>query len=199
MRGSISVNYTVEAVTAVAGDDFEATSGTLVWSDGDMDGQKFSMRVKDRAGYASGSFNRSVVARLRGTVIADGTLSTEGGAQLSVCTRAVEEVCVEPALGDIEVVLIDKDAVPGVIAVDRADLPIANQYEGFQDVGAVNVTVSRTGGSDLPLEVDYETVQISSSEARPCTSGVQVNCEYLPVSGKLFWADGDDSSRWVCG
>jgi hypothetical protein len=49
--GAVSVNYAATAGSATAGSDFNATSGTLNWTDGDMTDKTFTVAIHDDTTY----------------------------------------------------------------------------------------------------------------------------------------------------
>lgn len=193
-RGAVSVDYIVEGINALPGVDFEATNGTLRWAHGDSSPKSFEVQVLKTDGYDTGRFARKLRAKLVGTSRADGEVGTDGGAEVRLCYREVSGICVDPARQEMVVTIVDVDAVPGTIVVDKADLDPEVQYPVDQSEGSVTIFISRTGGDDLPLTVEYETVE-TADQARACVNVSLGDCEFFPVSGVLSWADGDMSTR----
>jgi hypothetical protein len=65
-----------------------------------------------------------------------------------------------------------------------------NVFTSGQAAVEISVKVSRDGGSDGPLAVDYATRQVANNSA---VSGK----DYVPVNGRLTWADGETADKTV--
>jgi len=159
--GLVSVNYATVNGSALAGSDFNATSGTLSWPDGDSNPRTFSVTVNDDA-FVEGNENFNV------------TLSgASGGAALNL-TNAV-------------VTVIDDD---GVVQFSLANFVVAENITNATvtviRTGATNnlVTVNYTTlatGSATP-GVDFTTV----SGQLTFTNGVTNQTFTVPVINDQF-------------
>jgi hypothetical protein len=197
-RGAISVQYSVNVGTAIPGRDYEIVNGTLQWPHGDNSGKNFTVLIKEDPGYQTGRYIRSVTARLITSVRADGYLQVPGGAEIALCERSIDGVCVETGKDEFTVQILDVHANPGTIVIDRSELERDIQYNVDEVTGLINITVKRVGGTDLPLKVSYSTKASGDLlGATACTADSTAPCDYEPVSGTLYWADGDGSDRNV--
>lgn len=75
--------------------------------------------------------------------------------------------------------ITDNDAVPGSLALSSATYTVA------ESGGTATITVSRTGGSDGAVSVDYATLDDTAS----------AGSDYTAASGTLNWADGDSANK----
>jgi len=70
--------------------------------------------------------------------------------------------------------------VAGAVQFEAASIEVG------EDVGSALLTVTRTGGSDAAISVDYTTTSNGSATA---------GSDYMGTSGTLYWADGETSSK----
>lgn len=125
--GAVSLNYATSNGTATAGADYQATSGTLSWSDGDATSKNFSIPITDDAGVESDETINVTLSNV------------QGGASLGSPASAV-------------VTIADNDvAVPGQLQLS------SSSYSVSEGAGTVSITVTRSGGSDGAVSVDYGT------------------------------------------
>jgi len=75
--GAITVAYATSNGTAIAGSDFTATSGTLVWADGDAAPKTFSIPISDAAPF-SGTKSFAIALSKPGNGVALGTPNSAG-------------------------------------------------------------------------------------------------------------------------
>src|ERR1700722_2565413 len=125
--GAISVGYTTNSGTAVAGTDFTAASGTLNWADGDASSKSFSVAISNASPFSG---NKSLSVTLS---------NASGGASLGSPSSAT--------------VTISGDASPPVGSVELS----ASSYTVAQSAGTVTVNVNRAGGSSGAISVGYTT------------------------------------------
>jgi uncharacterized delta-60 repeat protein len=155
--GTATVNFTTQDFTALAGSDYTATSGTLTWADGDTDPKLITVPLTNDTVDEPDETFRAV-------------LSNATGASL------------DPAATDTVVTIFDDDLplIPGTLSVIG---PTA------VDEFATGVTynISRSGGVDGNVTVDYATVAGTATEG----------ADYGARGGTLSWASGDGSPRSV--
>lgn len=125
--GAVTVNYSTSPGTALAGSDYQTTSGTLSWADGDATEKSFTVPIVD---------DTAVDPDERFTV----TLTTPtGGATLG-------------STSSMDVRIIDNDAPnPGAVQFSSAT------FSAMEGAGTVTVTVSRVGGSLGTARVDLRS------------------------------------------
>lgn len=75
-RGAVSVEYTTESLSATAGEDFTAVSGTLTWSAGDGRSKTFQIPVQDDNAQEGNETIRVVLRNPTGGAILDSERST---------------------------------------------------------------------------------------------------------------------------
>ena len=199
-RSAVSVDFIVLGHGAELGVDFEAVNGTLRWAPGDRQAKNFEVRLIPRPGYTARSYARVMHIQLLAQRLGDDHLVTAGGAGIWPCQREVEGICVSPARSELSVMILDEDAQAGAAVIEGAGLGPGTVYSVDQPSGFVTIRVLRLGGADLPLTVSYETVALDNG-ARPCSDTEETynvsGCEFFPVTGQLFWADGDSSPQEV--
>lgn len=138
--GVVSVDHATSDGTAIAGQDYQASAGTLNFADGETS-QNFTLVVLDDSLY-EGDEHFSI------------TLSNpQGGATLG-------------ALQDAQVVLLDDDPVPqpGTLSLS------ASSYSVSEDGLSVQFTVQRSAGSDGVVTVDYATADGSATAGSDYTA-----------------------------
>jgi hypothetical protein len=153
--GAVSVQYQTANGTATAPSDFATTSGTLTWAAGDTAQKTIAIPI----------VNDSAV---EGAETFSVTLSNPtGGATIGAPTTAT-------------ITINDDDvARPGTLALDPASYSIS---EGG---GAVNITVTRTNGSDGAVAVTISSRDISALNGQ----------DYTATSRVLSWASGDSTPK----
>jgi hypothetical protein len=155
INGAVSVTYTTSNGTAVSGSDYTATTGTLSWADGVTGTKTFSIPITDDTAF-------------EGTETFNVSINTpSGGATLGSQSSAV-------------ISIVDNDtAKPGSLQIEHAT------YSINESGTALNVAVTRTGGSDGVVSVAYAT---SNGTA-------QAGADYTSTSGTLSWASGDAAAK----
>ncbi|MFT3706940.1 MAG: Calx-beta domain-containing protein [Archangium sp.] len=159
--GAVGCSYaTATSATtpnATAGSDFTATSGTLSWANGDTANKSFTITL----------VNDSV---FEPTEYFDVRLSSPtGGASLGASTDTIT-------------VTDDDPPPPGQLTLAASTASIAENSSG-----ALQLTVSRVGGSAGAASVQYAT---SNGTA---TAGA----DYTSSTNTLSWADGDATPRVI--
>ena len=155
--GAVSVDYaTSDGTATLADNDYVAASGTLSWADGYTDDKAFDVTV-------------NCDTDLEADETVDIALSNvTGGATLGLSAATVT---------------IQNDDAHGTLQFSAADYA---EPEGDTGTTAVTVTVTRTGGSDGAVSVDYATSDGTATLA---------DNDYLAASGTLNWADGDADDK----
>ncbi|MFO0810356.1 MAG: Calx-beta domain-containing protein [Gemmataceae bacterium] len=153
--GAVSVQYATANGTATASSDYTATTGTLSWVNGDATPKTFTVPILDDAAVEG---NETFTLTLTGAT---------GGATLGVATATAT--------------IVDNDfpAAFGVLQFSAA------QYTVAETGGTATITVSRTGGSNGAVSVQYATTNGTA------TAG----SDYTASAGTLTWADGDASPK----
>jgi serine protease AprX len=155
--GAVTVDYSTANVTATAGEDYQPASGTLSFLDGET-ARTFMVTILDDA-LVEGDEN---LALLLSNPTGGATLGTPDAASLTI---------------------LDNDSLP-----QPGDLQFgAGAYSVSESGSSVTVTVTRSGGSDGVVSVNYTT---SNGTA---TAGA----DYLAASGTLTFADGDTSESFT--
>ncbi len=125
--GAVTVAYATSSGTAVAGQDFTSTSGTLSWAVGDVASKTISVKIADTTLFSG---TRSFTVSLS---------APGGGATLGNPTKAT--------------VTINGGASAAVGSLQLS----ASTYSVAQSGGSLTVTVDRTGGSSGAVSVAYAT------------------------------------------
>lgn len=154
--GTVTVNYSTADGTASAGSDYTASSGTLTFDDGVMS-RSFNVPVIDDSVYES-----------------DETLGVAlsnpgGGASLGTPSTAT-------------LTINDNDPVPSAGTLEFG----AATYTVSESGPALEVSVTRSGGSFGTVTVDYSTTDGSAS----------AGSDYTASSGTLTFVDGDVSETF---
>jgi hypothetical protein len=143
--GAVSVTYSTANGTAIAGEDYIATSGTLNWADGETGAKTFSIPLIDDA-LVEGNETFTV------------TLSNPTGG-LGLGT---------PATTTVTITSDDLPPVPGVVQLAQGT------YQVSEVDGALVVSVFRTGGANGAAGVAYSTANGTALAGQDyqATSGV---------------------------
>jgi hypothetical protein len=153
--GAITVDYATANGTAVAGSDYTATSGTLHWAENDWTSRTVSIPVSNADPF-SGTKTFTVALSNPG---ARAEVGSPGSATVTIS---------------------------GDAATKADDLQLSDAtYSLAQNVGALLVSVTRTGGSSGAVSAHYATA-----------NGTAIaGTDYTATSGTLQWASGDASSK----
>lgn len=155
--GAVSVAYSTLDGTAAAGTDYTAATGELNWADGDGSSKSFTVPISSEGPF-SGSKTFSVSIS-----------SPTGGATISSQSSASVSI------------VGSNSSAEGAVELGSDSYPVA------QNVGSVNVSVDRTGGSSGVVSVDYATSDGSAV----------AGTDYTASRGTLQWADGDTSPKTI--
>ena len=153
--GAVSVTYATGAGTAIAGLDYTAAIGTLSWASGDTASKTFTVSILDDA-------------LLEGSETVNLVLSNPtGGATLGTPATVI-------------LTIVDDEIPPaGTLQFSAAT------YSVNENGGSITVTVTRTGGSNGAIGVNYAT------GAGTAIAGL----DYTAASGTLSWVGGDTASK----
>ena len=153
--GAVGVQYDTSNGTAEAGSDYTAASGTLNWAAGDTTNKTFTVSITDDGTYEG---DETVNLALS---------SPSGGATLGAQSTAV-------------LTITENDAPShGTLQFSEA------AYSVGETGPTATIIVTRTGGSDGAVGVDYAT---SNGTA-------EAGSDYTAASGTLNWADGDFANK----
>ena len=155
--GTVSVNYTTSDGTATAGSDYTTTSGTLILLNGETSAS-FSVPILDDTIYEGDETVNLTLSNPTG----DATLGTPSSAVLSI---------------------VEDDPVPVAGSLQFSGATYSVAETGV----SIEITVTRTGGSDGAITVDYAT---SDGTA---TAG----SDYTTATGTLTLADGVTSGSFT--
>jgi uncharacterized delta-60 repeat protein len=126
-NGQVTVDYEVTSGTATAGVDFEPTTGTVVWPDGDTSDKQITVPLIDDSDEEP---DETYIVTIS---------NPTGGAELGFQTSATQTI-------------IDDDTLyPGEFIVTSFT------YEFDEDIGAINAAVQRRNGRDGAVSISYET------------------------------------------
>lgn len=140
--GAVSVSYATSNGSAVAGQDYTATSGTLNWADGDGGDKTFSVPILDDSTDES---NETINLALS---------NPTGGATLGSPSTAT-------------LTILDDDDPP---PADPGTLSFTSDtYNTQEDGGDATITVERLDGSSGIVGVDYATSDGSATEGSDYT------------------------------
>ena len=148
--GAVSVDYASADGTATAATDYTPASGTLDFADGETS-QSFSVSILDDTTYEG---DENLMLSLS---------NVTGGASLGT-----------PASMTLTITEDDPAPVHGSLQFDSGAYTVA------ENGGTVTITVSRTGGSDGTVSVDYATGDGSAV----------ASSDYTATSGWLIFNDG---------
>jgi hypothetical protein len=126
--GAVTVKYSTNQDSAVAGTDYNAASGTLSWADGDATSRALTVQILDDFGFEGDQTFRVALSQPTGGAML-------GGPSETVITIADNEV-----------------AFAGGVRLS------ASGYSVDEGAGTVTVTVLRGGSSDGSVSVAYSTV-----------------------------------------
>ena len=153
--GVASINYATSDNTTTVTNDYTAATGTLSWIDGDSASKTLSIAIIDDNDY-EGDEQLSI------------TLSNSVGASLGVNSAIITIV---------EDETLPVTANPGVLSLTSAT------YSVNEDVGEFSFVVSRTGGVDGAVGVNFDITDVTTTSSAG--------------SGTLSWANGDSQDKNV--
>ena len=153
--GTVTVDYATADGTATAGADYQATMGTLTWANGVTTPRTFNVTIVDDSDEES---DETV-----GLSLSNAT----GGATIGARNSATLTINDDDML------------MPGQLQLSSAVYSVA------EDGGTATITVTRTGGSDGAVAVDYATANGTA------TAGA----DFQSATGTLNWSDGDVANK----
>jgi hypothetical protein len=133
--GEATVNYETSNGSATAGEDFETTSGTLTWNDGEGGNKTFTVNLLN-----DGEFESDETFTL--------TLKDITGASLDTATVTIVDDDPQPVDDDPQPVISN----PGEIQFSQENYEVNENADS-----PIIVTVQRLNGSDGEVTVNYET------------------------------------------
>ena len=125
--GTVSADYATSDVSAVAGSDYTALSGTLTFADGVLS-QSVSITIDDDAAFEGDE------------MFAVALSNPQGGATLGT-----------PATANVTIAEDDTPPAAGVLQFSAAT------YSAAENAASVRITVERSGGSAGQVSVEYAT------------------------------------------
>ncbi len=153
--GAVGVTCASAGGTAAAGEDYQAVSMTLTWPDGDTAPRNCPVTLLDDE------------AMEEDETVGLALSAPSGGALLGTPSTAV-------------LTIVDDDLrSPGELEFTAATFSVS------EDGGTATVTVTRAGGSDGAVAVQYATADGTA------TAGT----DYTTAAGTLIWADGESGDR----
>jgi hypothetical protein len=155
LSGAVSVFYATSDGTA-SSLDYVATFGTLDWVDGEILDKTFDVTIKDD-NFVEG--NETINLTLSNPT-GDAVLGTQAAATLTITAN-------------------DEAPVTGVLQFSH-DL-----YAISEDAGSVDITVTRSSGSEGQISVEYRTSDQSATAGE----------DYTTALDTLTWADGNTDDQ----
>jgi hypothetical protein len=154
--GAVGVSFNTTNGTALAGQDYTAASGALAWADGEGGPKGFNVPI---ANDAADEPNETVGLHLT---------SPTGGATLG-----------SPSIATMTIVDDDGATTAGQVGFTSTGFTVGEAEP------LATVSVSRTGGSEGGVAVEYDT-----------SDGVaKAGQDYTAVGGSLNWASGDGADK----
>ncbi len=164
--GAVSVDYSTQDGSALAGTDYQAVSGTLNWGPGDGSRRTFQVPiVNDAAGESAEHFRLALS-------------NATGGAVVDMARGSARVTIVDNDQGDG--VPPGNDDRPGTLKFDERGYQV---IEGTQTMAVISVERSR--GARGMVSVDYATVNATAMAGE----------DYTGATGTLTWPDGDRSLK----
>ncbi len=168
--GEISVEYATLNGTgddeAIAGQDFNATSGTLRWTDGDTTAKLLTVPIiLDNVKETAETFSLNLSNPTGGAAL---------GVQNSTTIEIADMTGGSLSSGDDEV------NYPGILKFSQTE------YTVLEGVGEAVISVERIGGQFGEVKVKYTT-----QDDIIATAGIV----YEPTSGELIWDAGDAEAK----
>jgi len=160
--GVVSVDYSTVNGSASAGSDYIHTSGTLSWTENDDGAKTIILPIRDDDAFEGDETFTMMLSNPTGG-------ATLGTSQMTVTIRNNDTAPPPPPTR------------PGVLQFS-ASTYIASEGDNTPD----DITVTRTGGSDNSVSVQYLTTGESTAT---------VDSDYIGDSGTLTWSTGDDNPK----
>lgn len=164
--GTLSVDIVTIDGTAIAGLDYIATSSTLFWLDGD-----------------------STIKSLTIPIINDAVDELDETVNLALSNSTLDGVADSSVLGAQNTATLTIIDSVGTVQFSAAS------YSVTEDGLTASITVTRSGGSNGVIAVDYASSDGTAvTTEADNTNGLR---DYEPVIGTLTWVDGDSISRTI--
>ena len=154
LSADASADVTLTAGTATADDDYIDETLTAMWAAGEAEAT-VEVRVNADAEHED---DETLTLTL-------GNPGTTGPGTVNIGDQNTAELTITN----------DDDPVPGTLQFSAVD------YSELESNGTITVTVTREGGDDTAIEVDYATSDGSATAGE----------DYTAASGTLMWADDD--------
>ncbi len=155
--GAVGVDFATADGSATAGGDYTADSGTLNWADGESGSKSITISIIDDSDEENAETFDVNLSNFAGG-------PSQGTSSATVTINAS-----------------DVPVVPGTIVLDTTAVSVD------EDAGTVSLTVTRTGGSDGEVSIDYATADGTATDGS----------DYTAASGTLTWADGNTDDKTV--
>jgi hypothetical protein len=160
--GAAAVEYVTVNGSAAPFSQYVPTSGTVSWRSLEGQPKSISVPLVNTGSYTRGKFRSSFAVRL--------TLSS--GLELGDLTETI-------------VTILNTNAATGKLGLPAADFVVS------ESAGAVNINVTRSGGSDCEATVSYRTAAYPVGGAGHYGEGKPLQ------QGKLIWGEGDSSTKII--
>ena len=166
--GTVSADYSVLSTpTAVAGEDFVSTSGTLTWGPGDISTKSFPVPIINDS-----EIEQLQLARLK-------LSNASGGAR--------------PGMLDAVLSILDDDFASDGEPLNGG-FGLDFSYRVSEAAGAVAIDINRLGGSDGEVSVD---VIVDPSTGGIDISAVVGTDYFNPTMATAEWVDGDSDKKTI--
>lgn len=156
--GAVSVDYSTSNGSATAGADYQSSSGVLNWADGDSVAKSFSVNILADSAVEG---NETFTVSLSGVA---------GGASIG-----------SPSSTAVTIQDDDNPPTPGTVRFSAAT------YSAGESDGSATLMVTRSGGSDGAVSVDYFLDGGTATEGS----------DFQSLGGTLNWAHGDASQKSI--
>ena len=182
-QGNVSIQYFASANgTAISGVDYTGGFGTLTWADGEMQPKVLPLTIL--------ADDESESLETVNFMLFNPTGQPSLGAQTQTTLIIVDDdtlvpenspMAVNPATVENSSIMVNSGT--GTLQFS------ASFYPASEDIGILTtVNVIRSGGSEGEVSVQY-TILDNGTAA--------FNFDYIGGAGKLIWADGDSSTKFI--
>ncbi len=179
-KGSVSVQYALEPITAVSGDDYNNTSGTLTFADGELT-KPFSVTIVDNKAATYNKTLRLVLKEPSGGVV----LGNPCGAILTILDNDGGGGTA-PSSGSSNSSTGGNTSTASSAGPGGMLLFSANAYGVQENTANAVITVNRTGSNSAQVSVNYATSNGSA------TSG----SNYTTTTGTLTFGAGETTKTF---
>ncbi|RKZ71940.1 MAG: hypothetical protein DRR19_32295 [Candidatus Parabeggiatoa sp. nov. 1] len=169
-NGRVSVDYVTADESATAGNDYIATSGTLVWEAGDTSHKSFVVTILDDSNPET--FEEAFLIALQNPT---GNLINNQNTR----HQAIVTILDNDAGGSFE--------FTGFSEYTRIDdfFIFDINYGVNEESGSINIEVARQDTSTGEVKVDYATMDGTAMAGN----------DYVATQGSLIWGDGDKDNK----